>query len=438
MSYSILITGQTNEANVSHQVLIIEHNGKRIAYSRNTNGGRGESNAWFETDYNELNSQCDYPIIGEILSSPLTDVDVSAIENGERPVVLIQKLTKQYSTRHKDVDTTRTLGDVIQEAKSYIEVDSTQLEKYRADGRKDKTQVQTQSLPKPKNPIAPVIKVVYDNNESSVHKLATIHSMSNPELANYIERSFGGKTETEIYDYAIANRQSVALVGEAGTGKTTSTMRYSAYRGLYYYRVNFNAGIEASTLFGKLLPTEANNLVWQDGGFTECWRTGNAVIHLDELSFIVAKQSGVLFPTLDNTKTLTLLDHKGEVIPAGDNLLIVGSYNDSYYGNNKLNQAFIDRFHHKLRFEYDINIERNFIKSETLLKLAEQMRAEAIAGVYETPISTRLLKNFQEFSYNLGYEYAVDNFINNFTEEERPSVKLLLEAHRHNLELELV
>ena len=82
--------------------------------------------------------------------------------------------------------------------------------------------------------------------------------------------------------------------------------------------------------------------------------------------------------------------------------------------------------------------EKKFIKSDTLLELAKQMRADSIAGIYETPISTRILKNFQKFASEMNYDYAVDNFVNNFTDEEKSSVKLLLEAHRTNLESELV
>lgn len=438
MSYAVLISGATETPTTLLQLIFAHYNGKNFAWSRITDGGRGESNAWSVCEYANAvayEQNNNKHTVGAVLSTPLTKVDELAIANDEKPNVLIQKLTKQYGLREKTVNA-ETIGEVIRKVNELITQDPNLLAEYRSDGRSDKSATITQATPTPITTVAP--SIVIERTKPSSNTLAFIPSMSNPELSGYFERTFaGGKTETNIYDNAISNQRNVALVGDAGTGKTTSTMRYAALRGLNYYRVNFNAGVESSQLFGKILPNENGNLFWQDAGFTQCYREGNAVIHLDELSFILAKQSGVLFPTLDSTRTLTLLDNKGESIPAGENLLIVGSYNDKYRGNNQLNQAFIDRFHHKLRFEYDITIERNFIKSETLLQLAKQMRADSIAGIYETPISTRLLKNFQAFAQELGYEYAVDNFLNSFTDEERPAVKILLEAHHTELQAEL-
>lgn len=441
MSHAILITGQTDEATTLKQYILATYNGKNFAWSRTTNGGRGESNAWNSASYSAIVANADNETsltIGAVLSTPLTATDILAITTNEKPIVLIQKLTKQFGLREQTIGTT-TIGEVITTVDNLIQKDPELLAQYRSDGRSDKSATVTQSTPTTVEPtyVAPAI-VINRSAEVTSAGLSFVPSPSNPEIANYVERTFAnGKTETEIYDHALANGLNVAIVGEAGTGKTTSTMAYASRRGLSYYRINFNAGIESSQLFGKLMPTDDGGLVWQDGGFTECWRRGNSLIHLDELSFIIAKQSGVLFPTLDSTRTLTLLDNKGEVIPCGENVLIVGSYNNSYHGNNKLNQAFIDRFHHKLEFDYDTEIEKKFIQSETLLNLAKQMRADSIQGIYETPISTRLLKNFQKFAQELGYEYAVTNFLNNFNDEERPSVKLLLEAHRHQLEQEL-
>ena len=435
-----MISGKVTNTTTA-QVIVANHNGENFFYFRNTNGGRGEANSWSKKTDTTSFANFTYPIIGEVLATPLTSVDTQAIESNELPNVLIQKLTKQYRLRPIVEDTERTFNLVLDEVLNDLAIDPTLLAKYRSDNRGNTktTTPKGNVVPtiKPQTITQAVIKVVHDNYKDNA--LSFVPSLSNPELSNYVERTFAnGRTETQIYDYALRNREVVSLIGDAGTGKTTSAMRYAGLRGLRFYKVSFNAGVESSQLFGKLLPTQEGKLAWQDGGFTECWRNGNAVILLDELSFIVAKQSGVLMPTMDNTKTLTLLDNKGEVIPMGDNVLLVCAYNENYRGNNKLNQAFADRFNHKLLFEYDTEIEKKFIPSSTLLSLASQMRADSIAGVYETPISTRLLKNFVKYAKDLGYEYAVDNFLANFSVDERASVKLLLEAHRHNLEAELL
>jgi hypothetical protein len=116
MSYAILITGETTEAGTHKQILIANHNGKNFAWTRKTSGGRGVENAWFDNDYVDvIATATSTHIVGEVLSSPLSDVDVSAIESGERPTVLIQKLTKQLGLRHKNTDTTKTIADVLQD-----------------------------------------------------------------------------------------------------------------------------------------------------------------------------------------------------------------------------------------------------------------------------------------------------------------------------------
>jgi MoxR-like ATPase len=430
-----MISGQVDNE-TTEQVIVAHYQGKTYSFNRTTNGGRGESNAWSK----ELGSKWNYdklPLIGEVVATPLRTVDTDSLTNDEIPTVLIQKLTKAYRLRGTDVDESRTMSDVFQDVLATIESNPDNLSKYHSDGRsnKEKPQVKVTATKTMARPIAPVIKVVHSDNYTE-NSLSFVPSLADPEVSGYVNRSFDGVSDFDVLDHALINKLNVSLVGEAGTGKTSCAIAWAGHRGLRVYRVNFNAGIESSQLFGKLLPTEEGKLVWQDGGFTECWRNGNALIILDEMSFMPPKQSGTLFPSLDK-RILPLLDNKGEVIPAGENVLVVGCWNDGYRGNNKPNQAFIDRFHHKLVFNYDIDIERKFIRSETLLTLAKQMREEAIAGVYETPISTRLLKNFQKFATELNYDYAVSNFVNNFTAEERPSVKLLLEAHRHNLESEL-
>ena len=140
---------------------------------------------------------------------------------------------------------------------------------------------------------------------------------------------------------------------------------------------------------------------------------------------------------LDDRRQITLLDHKGEVINAHENLLVIADYNNGYRGTHQLNEAFADRFGIKLVFEYDTEIEKKFIPSKSLLELANKMRADSLVGTYETPISTRLLKNFVELVKVFNYDFAVDNFLNSFNDEERSSVKLLLEAYRYNIATEL-
>ena len=443
MTYAILISGQINTTDTK-QVIIASHNNTTHTYMRVTNGGRGESNSWSSRELLEHSSigTLDYNLIGEVLSSPLTTVDTEAINANELPNVLIQKLTKQYRLRHTTVDNTRTMQSVVDEVQQLIAQDPALLSKYRSDGRSDKNAtIKTQSEGKKIMTTntytpSPIVVTRTERNETE-STLAYIPSLTSESVRTYVPRKFAdGLTEEQIYTYALKAKKNVSVQGHAGTGKTTSFMTFSAKHGLEFGSMSCNAGVEPSQFFGRYVPNAEGKLEWRDGLFTHFFRNGGVLV-IDEANFLPQKIASVLHGVLDDRRVLTLLEHDGEVITAHENLLIAMCYNDGYKGTSKFNEAFADRFWIKLNFEYDTEIEKKFIPSSTLLDLAKSMRADSIAGVYETPVSTRLLKQFVDLAQNLSYDFAVDNFVNNFRDDERSSVKLLLDSQRHNLEMEL-
>lgn len=448
MTYAILISGQVNSTDTK-QVIIASHNGNIRTFMRVTNGGRGESNSWSQRELHHHNSigTLEYNLIGEVLSTPLTSVDVSALTYNQIPNVLIQKLTKQYRLRNLTIDTTRTMQSVVDEVQQLIAQDPALLSKYRSDGRSDKSATTKPEGTKPVtvrntiNPIANEAIVInkVERNEDELNLLAFVPSLTLPDVRSYVPRTFAnGLTEEQVYRYALKTKKNVSIQGPAGTGKTTSLMTFSAKNGLEFGSMSCNAGAEPSQFFGRMTPTKEGKLEWRDGIFTYFFRNGGVLV-IDEADFLPQKVASSTHSALDGRRLLTLLDNNGEVITAHENLLIVMCYNgNGYRGTSKMNEAFNDRYAIKLTFDYDTSIEKKFIPSNTLLELATSMRADTIAGVYETPVSTRLLKNFVDLAQNLSYDFAVDNFVNNFKEDERSSVKLLLDSQRHNLELELI
>lgn len=446
MTYAILISGQVNSTDTK-QVIIAIHNGNTHTFMRVTNGGRGESNSWSQRELLEHNSigTLDYNLIGEVLSTPLTTVDEVALNNTEIPSVLIQKLTKQYRLRNLTIDTTRTIQSVVDEVQQLIAQDPALLSKYRSDGRSDKhatTKTEGTKQMTPRNTINPIANEAIvinrvERNDKEERTLAFIPSLTSESVRSYVPRKFAdGLTEEQIYTYALKSKKNVSVQGHAGTGKTTSFMTFAAKNGLEFGSMSCNAGVEPSQFFGRYVPNEEGKLVWRDGLFTHFFRNGGVLV-IDEANFLPQKIASVLHGVLDDRRVLTLLEHDGEVITAHENLLIAMCWNDGYKGTSRFNEAFSDRFYVKLNFEYDTDIEKKFIPSNTLLELAKSMRADTVAGTYETPVSTRLLKQFVDLAQNLSYDFAVDNFVNNFREDERSSVKLLLDSQRHNLELEL-
>jgi hypothetical protein len=447
--YSILTTTQTSKADYLRQFVVVAVTSDDVrVWTRVTNGGRGVSNAWTLSSWHDFqnNSYGHETIVGELLASPLSSVDVEAINNNEAPIILFQKLTKQFGLRHKTIGT-RSFDDVVSDVVSLIAQSPSALSKYRSDGRINKSVTTIQSPNKGVTPINKTITppVVIQRVATTTNDVVVSDDVLGQSLAyvpsielvrDYVPRTFNGLTEEQLYDYAITNRINVLIEGEAGTGKTTSAMRYSALRNLPFYSVSSNVGAEPSQLFGKYVPDSDGNFVWQDGGVTQLVRHGGVLL-LNEINFLPPKVATVLMGLLDDRRQITLLDHKGEVINANPNLLVIADYNEGYRGTSQLNQAFADRFGLKLSFEYDSKIESKFIQSKSLLELANKMRADSLSGIYETPISTRLLKNFVQHATYLNYEFAVENFLNNFNDEERPSVRLLMEAYGHSIATEL-
>jgi len=403
--YAVLITAQSEQSDYLRQHLVVALNNSDVRiWSRLTNGGRGATNSW---------------------NTSVSDV--------------LTQFGNEYALRHKSISQ-RTVADVWNELETIIATDTNALSKYRSDGRVDKNATTTKLQPVVNTPVVP-IQIVRTNTSNEVTSTTTIGNNVSfiPTLeivSGYVPRQFHNVNEETIYDVALKNKINVLIEGEAGTGKTTSALRYSALKQLPFYSVSSNVGAEPSQLFGKYVPDGNGGFVWQDGGVTQLVRHGGVLL-LNEINFLPAKVATVLMGLLDDRRQITLLDHKGEVINAHENLLVIADYNNGYRGTHQLNEAFADRFGIKLVFEYDTEIEKKFIPSKSLLELANKMRADSLVGTYETPISTRLLKNFVELVKVFNYDFAVDNFLNSFNDEERSSVKLLLEAYRYNIATEL-
>jgi hypothetical protein len=120
--------------------------------------------------------------------------------------------------------------------------------------------------------------------------------------------------------------------------------------------------------------------------------------------------------------------------------------NPNYRGTQLLNEAWKDRFEIKLNYGYDRDIEKKILKSESLLDLAYGMRSRSRGAdepvgdnnaIFDTPVSTRILKTFEKLATELSFDFACEVFVNNFDENERPAVRLLLEANAYNLKTDL-
>ena len=430
--YAVLVTSQTAELGYLRQQLVVADIERGVkVWSRVTNGGRGVSNAWTDSTYDSFttNKFGNELIVGSVLSSPLTATDIQDVFTNNSAFNMIQKLTKQFALRDKTL-TGQLLSDVVADVDTCLATDINSLVKFRSDGRADKTAtvnykpINIASAPIRTATVAPLAPVVVREDIPLEIKNKYVPSQSDPEVANYIQRTFDGIKEFEIFERALINKENVLLEGHAGTGKTTSAKAFASSKGLPFYAIGMNLASEPSDYKGQLEPQADGTLKFVYGELALAFKYGGVVL-LDELSFIKEGCSADMHNALDKLRQITLRGNDNEVIQGHNELLIIGAYNAGYRGTRKLNEAFADRFTTQLVYEYDSTIEKKIIKSKSLLELATQMRAESVR--------LRLLKGFQYHVINYNFDFAVRCFTNHFNEEERASVKLLLEAYSTNI-----
>tara|TARA_Y100000310_G_C20273007_1_gene618931 strand:- start:261 stop:659 length:399 start_codon:yes stop_codon:yes gene_type:complete len=114
---------------------------------------------------------------------------------------------------------------------------------------------------------------------------------------------------------------------------------------------------------------------------------------------------------------------------------VIGALNPSYHGTRPLNQAFRNRFAIKIDFPYLKEVEKELLVSGNLLNFADSLRLRFDVGDLTTPVSTNMLLEFEEFAHNdtLGFDFAVENFIGAFTNEEQAVVREVLVMEGENI-----
>ena len=143
-----------------------------------------------------------------------------------------------------------------------------------------------------------------------------------------------------------------------------------------------------------------------------------------------------MFGLTDKRRTISLVENGGEIIIANSKLLVIGDYNPDYEGTRPLNYAFKNRFAVKMSFDYDDVTEEQLVFSNTLLRIARQIRAQHNEGNIETPVATNQLMEFEQLAQAVSFDGAIDNFVNAFSADEKMAVKNVFDLNRADLERE--
>lgn len=261
-----------------------------------------------------------------------------------------------------------------------------------------------------------------------------------PEVAkSYVPRRvIGGVWDFDLLMDARENRENVLLMGDTGSGKTMVGQAFASKLQIHYYSLPCDVSIDPTALFGKMQPTDvAGKFEWQDGPVTEIVRKGG-VLNISEVNFMPPKIAASLYPLLDGRRYIPLLGHKGEVVRAHDDLLVIADMNPGYRGTMDLNAAFKNRFAHKVPWGYDTAVEQKLVTFPTLRSIATRIRAMVGTEVV-TPLSTNMLMEFERFAQRerLGLDYAIDNFVAAFEPDEQKSIKDVFDLNKPNLKKNL-
>jgi hypothetical protein len=458
MSTHLALVIETPINGNSVQTLIVPDFATDTCFSREYTGSRGRGSAWHTTPINTVITNNAVGTDTTVIGFTISDRDLSALKAGivttvgVKAVALLSNANTDIPANH--ADTIEHLYGVM------LDQDDDTLMQYIPAGA---SRPSTIPFTTSQQVLAPVVEPTAEsivtthmvvpvasapvetpiNSSVQVIERSTV-TTPRVELATvpdikwsdeYINRKVQGDlSEFDIYDQALADKANVLIKGHAGSGKTMSVMAYASARNMRFYSVSAHAGIEVSQVFGKYNPTEDGNFRWQDGGLTDCVRNGNAVLLFNEVNFLPERFTTVVFSLLDARREITLMDKDGEVVRAGDNLLIVGDMNPNYRGTRQMNQAWNDRFsQHQLVFEYDPTIEGKLIKNKALLEMANQLRARFEKDEISTPISTRSLVAFDKNMQTLGLDYAIYSYLNMFQDIERSAVSLVVETHKANI-----
>lgn len=444
MTLALLV--QTQNGELSQQTLVFPHKGEVRTYHRDSTGQAGRGQTW-----ERVSDTASLPTT-ELAFNPvavvLTERDTALVDSGLVTNIGAKALYALESaepiiapSNHREA-VEALIGGLIAGDNSltaYI------TDKRRSNGvtleplgvapsRADIVEfVPEQTQPKYEAHEAPKM------DSASALAYENMISIPDPKWgAEYINRYFeDGRSDFEIYDYALENDINVLIEGGAGSGKTMSVIAYASTRGKRYFNVSSNAGIDPSQLFGRWIPKEdGHGYRWQDGAVTLLVRYGGVLL-LNEVNFMPERIMTVLYSLLDDRREIQLLDNGGEVIKAHPDLLIVADMNAGYRGTHELSQANNDRWKIKLEFPYDKRIESKLIKSKALLDLANKLREQYDRQEITTPISTRGLVAFQKNAKGLGLNLAITSYVNGFDKDERGAVRMSIETMKVNIARDL-
>jgi MoxR-like ATPase len=241
------------------------------------------------------------------------------------------------------------------------------------------------------------------------------------EYDSYVSREIFGVKDIDLLRYAKDARKNVILMGDTGAGKSHLIRAYCAVERMPLVIIPCNGGIETATLYGMPVQDAAGRITFQESGLVKVIREGG-FIFLDEINFMPNKVAAGMHQVL-RERILVILEKMGETIHLNPDAQFGAAMNEEYRGTHPLNEAFKNRFALKLPFPYSREVEEQLVCMPIMLDVAARLRASYKNGDLETPVSTNMLTEFEEFCVDINYDFAVHNFLAAFATHERSAVE---------------
>lgn len=287
-------------------------------------------------------------------------------------------------------------------------------------------------------------------DEATTQTASTVSEILSSLLSSYSQSIVSGIRA------CINLNESVMLIGETGTGKTTLVHELAKEQEKTLHRVSVNGSMSVDEILGKWLAKDGSTY-WIDGILTRAVREGHWVI-FDEINAMLPEMGFALHSLLDDARTITLAEKDGEVIKAHPEFRFFGGMNPSedYAGTKEMNMALMSRFAGVFYIdvfpaEEEVKILKRHNITEPiatkLVNLAYQLRELRKKGDMSTFVSTRdIIQAGKLATSGLEFDKAVLFAVfNKLTEEERAdlsgksifkSVKEELPKTKEHLEVE--
>lgn len=196
-----------------------------------------------------------------------------------------------------------------------------------------------------------------DMYDRKTTELLSQHSESSKASFHSYAWTRNSKRLFTLLHRALANEESVLLVGDTGTGKTRACQLYADMSNKRMHLINCHQQTETSDFIGGYRPRRTSStgqnhgsslapFVWEDGPLVRAMKDGDVLL-VDELSLADDSVIERLNSVLDN-KTIALTEKGGrelEVVEAAKGFLLVATMNPSGdFGKKELSPALRNRF----------------------------------------------------------------------------------------------